>query len=1051
MLREEAALGAYLDWYRRLADVFREVLSEQSLDALLEKVADSLAEVITYDAIAIYEADHSAQILLPVLVRNQWTESAGDDRVHFGEGVTGKVLERGEAVMANSMENGSRPLSVPGTTLRPEALISMPLIARNEVKGVLNIYRVGERAVFTDDELELAKHFGDAAALAIDNAKIVAALEQRALSDPLTGLYNHRHFHERLREELTRASRSRDSTALLMFDIDDFKKVNDIHGHSTGDRILVNLSDILRETVRGSDVPCRIGGEEFAVILPSCDAGDALGLAGRLLSRVTQLQLDEIGPVTISVGISQAPEHAMNPKELVSYAEAAMLNAKSKGGNRVVLFDSEKQDRPGSPSAARGRDVRSVAYLKMLQSLGSKLNRLTNVSQIGKTIANELRTLIDYHSCRVYVAERDMLVPLAVKGEPSVGDQELHVRPLRLGEGITGRAVELNKSLLIPNALECDFAVHLAGSEEIEESVVAVPLIYNRTTIGVIVISKLGINQFREEDVRLLEVLAGQASVAIANARLYEAERREAEHAKALLEFASLISKAPSFQSIGQETVRMAARLLEARRASLWLQNDVTGDYECPAHFGYVGNDKAELLIREKVTASSGDGLLEGHRAPVVMTPTEQQLYFSNAAAAEQTVAVAPLDPRHGLKGWIAVGHPDRSDAAFDDEQLRLLEGLSYQASIAMQKSNLYKEQKEDAEVANALLEFSRELAQAEGLDAVLARVVELSARILGSPKTTVWTQEPGSGDLVPGAQWGYSDKQATRVSELRVGKDLAQRFLRKREPFVTNAKSLDYIEGIEMLAGGATIAVAPLHLDTNYGCIIVTTPAYGDYDFSEKKMRLLAGIADQAQLALANAGSFESLERTFFETVEALANALEAKDEYTSTHARTITDMVLDVGAELGIEGKDLKRLELGALFHDIGKIGIPSDIIRKAGPLSEEEWKIIRTHPELGEKILAPIDRLADVRPIVRACHERYDGDGYPDGLSGEDIPIESRIILVCDAFDAMTSDRPYRKRLSDEEACRRLREASGTQFDPKVVAAFLKRFDKADEPAA
>jgi polar amino acid transport system substrate-binding protein len=147
-----------------------------------------------------------------------------------------------------------------------------------------------------------------------------------------------------------------------------------------------------------------------------------------------------------------------------------------------------------------------------------------------------------------------------------------------------------------------------------------------------------------------------------------------------------------------------------------------------------------------------------------------------------------------------------------------------------------------------------------------------------------------------------------------------------------------------------------------------------------------------------------------------------------------------LKVAGELGFDGAALKQVELGALFHDIGKIGVPTSILLKPGPLTPEERKIIELHPELGERILEPIDRLADVRRIVRSCHERWDGDGYPDGKAGEEIPIESRIIFVCDAFHAMTTDRPYRKRLSVEEACRRLREGAGTQFDPAVVDVFL-----------
>jgi HD-GYP domain-containing protein (c-di-GMP phosphodiesterase class II) len=202
----------------------------------------------------------------------------------------------------------------------------------------------------------------------------------------------------------------------------------------------------------------------------------------------------------------------------------------------------------------------------------------------------------------------------------------------------------------------------------------------------------------------------------------------------------------------------------------------------------------------------------------------------------------------------------------------------------------------------------------------------------------------------------------------------------------------------------------------------------------------LLGGLAHQAKLAITNAGSFENLETTFVSTVEALANALEANDEYTSSHTRWITDTALKVGARLGFDSQELKQLELGALFHDIGKIGIPASILLKPGPLTPEERQVMQQHPELGEKILAPIERLAQVRAIVRSCHEHFDGGGYPDSKTGDAIPLEARIILVCDAFHAMTTDRPYRKRLNVEEACRRLREAAGTQFDPDVVETFL-----------
>jgi HD-GYP domain-containing protein (c-di-GMP phosphodiesterase class II) len=234
-----------------------------------------------------------------------------------------------------------------------------------------------------------------------------------------------------------------------------------------------------------------------------------------------------------------------------------------------------------------------------------------------------------------------------------------------------------------------------------------------------------------------------------------------------------------------------------------------------------------------------------------------------------------------------------------------------------------------------------------------------------------------------------------------------------------------------------ASYAIAPFAVGRRVGCIIAALPGT---DFGERELRLLGGLAHQAQLAIANASNYEGLEQTFVSTVEALANALEANDEYTSMHARWITDLALRVGDELDLDNRGLKRLELGALLHDIGKIGIPSDILAKPGRLTAEERALIETHPELGERIIAPIDRLQEVRTIVRHCHERWDGRGYPDGISGEEVPLESRIIFVCDAYHAMTTDRPYRKRLSHPEAVRRLREGAGSQFDGRVVEVAL-----------
>ena len=272
--------------YRRLAEVFHQVLSEQSLDALLDRIAETLADLMPYEALHIYEVDEDRRELVPMLARSQaYEDEIMKSRPRFGEGITGWAVENRQPVWTNQAHLDPRVVTVPGTPVEPEALISVPSDRARRAEGRAQHLPDRRGRGFAEHEFELAKWFGDAAALAVDNAQIRARLEHLAQTDSLTGLYNHRFFHERLRAELTRASRAHDSVAVLMFDLDDFKRVNDVYGHGAGDQLLIQLARLARETVRGSDVVCRIGGEEFGVIMPSCDAGDALGLAARLTER----------------------------------------------------------------------------------------------------------------------------------------------------------------------------------------------------------------------------------------------------------------------------------------------------------------------------------------------------------------------------------------------------------------------------------------------------------------------------------------------------------------------------------------------------------------------------------------------------------------------------------------------------------------------------------------------------------------------------------------------------------------------------------------------
>jgi putative nucleotidyltransferase with HDIG domain len=209
---------------------------------------------------------------------------------------------------------------------------------------------------------------------------------------------------------------------------------------------------------------------------------------------------------------------------------------------------------------------------------------------------------------------------------------------------------------------------------------------------------------------------------------------------------------------------------------------------------------------------------------------------------------------------------------------------------------------------------------------------------------------------------------------------------------------------------------------------------------FLEGDRRTLYILASRAANAVDNARLHQELKSVFLQTIEGFAYALDAKDPYTHGHSRRVTRYSELIARGMGLDESEVEKLRNAAILHDIGKIGLRLEALNKPHPLSEEERRMFETHPQKGCKILAPIQFFEELTPIIFHHHEHYDGTGYPEGKGGEQIPLGARILAVADAYDAMTSDRPYRKAMSLEEAVQELRTHAGTQFDPRVVQAFV-----------
>ncbi len=477
----------------------------------------------------------------------------------------------------------------------------------------------------------------------------------------------------------------------------------------------------------------------------------------------------------------------------------------------------------------------------MLQSLARKLNRLNDVSEIGEAIVDELRILVDYHNCCVYLLEGNVLNPVAVRGNLEGQDVPL---TLQLGEGLTGHVAETGKPMLVPNASESEICLQVTETPG-DESLAAVPLRYGQRVIGAIMISKLGVGQFDGDDLRLLEVLAGHASVALENARLYESVRREADNAKAWLEFADAVSEARSVEAIGDETASSVARLMEVEQVSVWIQDPHVSSFSCVASYGYREDADALRVIELRAGSGSGEKLIDGRKTPFVVDgPELAQIFAADIGSVPlRPSAVAPLHQGYGVRGWINVRAPAGDLSHFTEERMRLLEGLAYRASVALQKSVLLQSEQESAEVASALLEFSRRLAGTGSKDELQMMIVELAGHMLGSPRTWLWLEHGRPGSFRIEAAWCDDGT----VPIVPVGSVVefggTRRVFERGEPFVLEPGSVDQVP-----AGDDPLAVAPVVLPSGrIGCVAAAAPD----GFPERKLRLLAGIANQASLAL--------------------------------------------------------------------------------------------------------------------------------------------------------------------------------------------------------
>jgi len=619
-----------------------------------------------------------------------------------------------------------------------------------------------------------------------------------------------------------------------------------------------------------------------------------------------------------------------------------------------------------------------------------------------------------------------------------------------LGEGVAGAvAASGEPRRLAPGTRQRD------GQVVDVAAAICVPLQVGEAVIGVLNLSdRVAGGEFSVADLQLAMLFAAQSAVAIRNARAFEEQEHKTLELRALRDVSIAINESLELTETLEQVLERATQLLGARKGSIMLLDD---DGEALSIAFAHG-------LSDEVVSGTRVALGEGIAGEVADTGRPRKLAGGVKAAGSlkargETLAAAlcvPLQVGGRVIGVLNVS--DRQAGGdFTDHDLEFLIALGVQAAAAINNAQLYDAVKSRAEALAALNEISRALTASRDRDEVLHEVLKNALRLLRCHKGSLMLLQTDGGsddEYDPGAPIIALDHEGApeRYLAIVVAQGLPQEVVETaRIPLgqgpagqvAATGQIAVFSQGEVTRSSsserGASVCLPLRAKDQIIGVLNLAEHEGGE--FEDDEVQLAMTLASQAATAIENAQLYDDLRDQFVHSIRVIANAIDARDPYTRGHSERVALYSRMMAAELALPEDEVETIYYAGLLHDVGKIGVRDNILLKEGRLTDDEFTAMKNHPVKSAEIIYPVKQLRRILPGLRHHHERFSARGYPDGLHEEQIPLMARIIGVADTYDAMTSDRPYRKGLPRRVALEELAKNRGAQFDPHCVNAFLE----------
>ncbi|MBC7879673.1 MAG: GAF domain-containing protein [Anaerolineales bacterium] len=669
------------------------------------------------------------------------------------------------------------------------------------------------------------------------------------------------------------------------------------------------------------------------------------------------------------------------------------------------------------------------AQLNLLMELSQQLENQLDQPVAAQLAVNTLERALNCTLALIYLHEPDRqeFMLLAAAG------QQTNLIPTgyrqNISDGVIGRAVRQRKTQVI-NDINRD-TDYIRFENENNLSAIVIPLIFNGHANGAIVLSNENFSGFSSIDIGLAEAVA---------AELTRSWERSGYHQRLmnLVQAGSQLSSMVEPESTAREVATIAREILQARFTYVHIQLGQERNFTQSASSG----DGPRLLESLENSISSEDMNQMAFQAVQPFRVRDVRKYGTTSHLiidhpGLRSMLIIPIRwHRMNIGAIFAFGK--QHEVFFTENDESLAELLSIQTAGAFESTWLQQELRASLRITSLLYRLSNQIIQAENLEDAASDIAQTAHKLAKSTTTGIVLLD-AEGNITTEVEIDSTGIHSGSKHPMELIKDA-----------MASGQLIYFSQGQSIIRTCLPIQT-PIQ---KYGAVWMDVPEEHEHKPTATPNDLQA-LVNQAAIALERSlllvesrrqakeikAAYDMLETTYDQTLAALMSALDARDRETEGHSLRVSHMAAKLGEALGFSYQQLKVLERGSLLHDIGKIGISDSILHKPGPLSEEEWKIMKLHPDIGAKIVAGIPFLQDTIPLIRHHQERWNGTGYPGGLGGEEIPILARMFSIIDAFDALTSKRPYRQKISTLEAVEYLREQAGILFDPQIVSVFDK----------